>query len=420
MNLVRNLSYYTATAMINNAVPFFLLPVFTHYLSPTDYGLLSAITAYVAFITPFIIFGMPALFSVDFYKLGRTELRRKSGVLLGLPLTFGFFLVAGAWVLRDSLSSLLAIPAVWVPALPLLALLVFIPQWTSVMFQLADKPRYFAAYEIFQAMIQTTTALILIVPFDMHWEGRLWAMLLCGILANIVGILALRPYIVIHWPYRKDVREALKFGAGLLPHSVLSQLIRLTDRLFVVHFVGLSAGGEFAVGLQIASIMLVLLTTFNQAWTPYLFKMLEHADEQRKRELVKLSYKIALLFVVLFLLINFVSPIIFEHLISKNFQDAQRYVGYISLGYLFMGFYMLFTDYIFYTKNTHLFSIITSGNAVINLLLNYIFVRYFGAIGVTYAFVISCALVTVATWRLSHKVYPMPWLIWRNAHRSVG
>ena len=410
MNLAKNISWYTISALFVSGVPFLLLPVFTQYLSPTDYGQMSTIAAYVALLSPVIMLGMPALFSTDFYRLDQSELRRKSFVLLGLPFGLGVVLFVAFWLLKDYLAVALDTPVAWVPVIPILALLSFIPHWTSVMLRMTDRPKYFAVFQGSQAVLLIATAVIFIVMLDMHWEGRLWSMLVAGLLASIVGLLALRPYLLIATPRQNDVREALKFGAGLLPHSVFGQLIRQSDRLFIVHFIGLAAAGEYAVGWQVASIMLVLLSSFNQAWTPYLFQRLSQADEQGKRSIVKLSYQIALGFVALFLIINLAAPLIFSTMISAKYHDAQRFVPFITLGYLFVGFYLLVTDYIFYTKKTYLFSIMTTANGVINLALNYVCVQQFGAIGVTYAFAASSLLAFVAAWILAHKVYPMPWM----------
>lgn len=409
MKLMRSMSYYTGTAVLNGAVPFLLLPVLTRHMTPSDFGLIAAVAAYIALLSPAIVMGLPTLFSVDFNRLGRPDLRRKSAAWLGLVLTFGISFIAAAWLFRERLAIPLAMPAAWVPVVPVLALFSFIPQWASVMFRVADRPKSFAAYETVQAMLQLATAFIFVVPLGMQWEGRIWSMLLCGIVANIAGILCLRPYLTLAIPRQVDLQEAVKFGFGLLPHSIFSHLIRLTDRLFVIHFIGLAAAGQFAVGWQVASIMLVLLSTFNQAWTPYLFKALEGADKQDRRDLVILSYKIALCFVALFALINALSPLIFKIFISKEFHEAQRFVPFITVAYLFMGFYMLFTDYIFYSKKTHLLSILTTANALINLILSYVCIQRFGAIGVTYSFAASSAFVALAAWLLAQKVHPMPW-----------
>lgn len=410
MNLTRNLSWYTGTALLNSAVPFMLLPVFTHYLEPSDYGLMSAIIAYVAILSPFIVLGLPTLFSTDFHRLERSELTRKSTVWLVFPLAIGGILTIAAWALSENLAELLAMPSAWVSVIPFLALLGFIPQWAGVVFQMENRARHFAVFQIAQAFLLMGTGITFVVLLNMHWEGRLWSMLIVGVLASIVGFLALRPYLSFSTPRRVDVNEAVKFGLGLLPHSVFSQIIRQSDRLFILHFVGLAAAGEYAVGWQVASIMLVLLSTFNQAWTPYLFENLAKADELRKKDIVILSYRIALVFIALFLLINLTAPLIFSILISPQYHDAQRFVPWITLGYLFLSFYTLVTDYIFYTKKTYLFSVLTTFNSIINLALNYVCVKSFGSIGVAYAFAMSSAIVMIAAWLLAHKVYPMPWL----------
>lgn len=414
MNLARNLSWYTLTALLTSGIPFFLLPVFTHYLTPSDYGVMTTILAYVALISPIIILGMPALFSTDYNSLDRTELLRKSIVWLGLPFFFGLAIIFLFWSFREFWAIPLSTPVYWVPVIPLLALLGFIPQWTEVMLRMADRPRLFAIYQLVQAILLLGSALIFVVMLNMHWEGRLWSMLIVGLLATISGLVILRPYLSIRMPHKCDVLEAIKFGTGLLPHSVFSQIVRQSDRLFILYFIGLSATGEFAVGWQVASIMLILLSTFNQAWTPYLFQRLAKSDGDVNRDIVKLSYLMALGFCALFLVINLVSPLIFTIMIDDKFHDAQRYVPFITLGYLFMGFYMLVTDYIFYAKKTYLLSILTATNGLINLALNYVCVQRFGAIGVTYAFALSSFMVTAAAWVLAQKVYPMPWFSYRR------
>lgn len=418
MNLARSLSWYTFTALLTSGIPFFLLPVFTHYLTPSDYGLMSTIIAYVTLLSPVIILGVPTLFSTDFHRLESPELRRKSIVWLGLPFFVGLALVVIFFIFRDFLAIRLEIPVNWVAIVPLLAFLGFIPQWTDVMLRMADRPRCFAVYQISQATLLLGSALVFVVVLDMHWEGRLWSMLIVGILASIVGLLALRPYLSVTVPKKIDLSEAVKFGVGLLPHSLFSQLVRQSDRLFILHFIGLAATGEFAVGWQVASIMLILLATFNQAWTPYLFKRLAKPDHKDRLSIVKISYLLAIGFCVLFLALNLISPLIFSVMVSEKFHDAQRYVPFISLGYLFMGFYLLITDYIFYCKKTYILSILTAANGCLNLLLNYICVQKFGAIGVTYAFAASSFMVTVAAWILAYKVYPMPWLYW--VHRKAA
>src|SRR5690554_1415237 len=52
-SLFRNAGIYTTTSILNNAIPFFLLPILTRYLSPADYGIVSMFGVLVSFVAPF-------------------------------------------------------------------------------------------------------------------------------------------------------------------------------------------------------------------------------------------------------------------------------------------------------------------------------------------------------------------------------
>jgi O-antigen/teichoic acid export membrane protein len=412
MNFIKNFSIYAATSLLNNAIPFLLLPVLTRYLSPSDYGQLTVTMAYVAIVSPLILFGVPALVQSDFLVKDAIDLKRKSIVWIGVPVVFGCFLTIIFLYFRSGLSGLLNIPGIWVPAVPILAFLTLIPQWTSVVYRMNEQVKKFAAYEIFQTSLQFSSAVLLIVAFGFSWEGRIWALVVTGVAANIVGLLSLLPYIELRKPNSNDLWDTIKFGAGLLPHSLLNQIIRAADRIIILNFVGVAAAGVYAVGWQVASIMLVICSTYNQAWTPFLFKSLHGGGDEDKRKIVKYSYYSMIFFITLFGVINLISDKIFSILISPEFQSAQSFVPVITLGFLFTGVYLIFTDYLFFAKKTHLLSLTTALNVVLNLSLNYVLVPNFGEMGVAYAFAISSAFLMVITIFLSQRIFRMPWRFW--------
>ena len=48
-------SIYMGSSLLNAAIPFILLPIFTYYLSPTDFGEISMFSVLGGFIMPFIV-----------------------------------------------------------------------------------------------------------------------------------------------------------------------------------------------------------------------------------------------------------------------------------------------------------------------------------------------------------------------------
>ena len=53
-NLFKTASIYTISKFINSAIPFFLLPILTRYLTAEEYGKLSMFNATVSFLIPFV------------------------------------------------------------------------------------------------------------------------------------------------------------------------------------------------------------------------------------------------------------------------------------------------------------------------------------------------------------------------------
>jgi len=104
---------------------------------------------------------------------------------------------------------------------------------------------------------------------------------------------------------------------------------------------------------------------------------------------------------------------IFLVLLAKEYNDSYDFVIYILISVGFNGMYFMVVSYIFFMNETKKLAIITFSSAIIHIILSYTFVDLYGSIGVTYSGVISYFIMFILVWRLSHKVYPMPWLFWR-------
>jgi O-antigen/teichoic acid export membrane protein len=211
-------------------------------------------------------------------------------------------------------------------------------------------------------------------------------------------------------------RQALRFGAGAVPHDLFSQSIRLMDRLIIVAMAGLASAGQYAVAAQVTSVMLVLLAAFNRAWSPYLFARLAQENTPTRIDIVRKSYAVMAGFAVFVVAFNLAVPWVYQGLIAERFHASQAYVPWLSLGYLFSAVYLTYVDYIFYVKKTHVLSLITLFNLVCNLGLNVVLIERHGALGAAYAFAITMALVMGLTFVLSNRLHPMPWFHWWRKH----
>jgi len=77
--LFKNTFIYTGTNVINKAIPFFLLPIMTRYLTPTDYGIVATFGVLLAIMTVFVGLSMNGAINVNFFKLNKEELKEYIG-----------------------------------------------------------------------------------------------------------------------------------------------------------------------------------------------------------------------------------------------------------------------------------------------------------------------------------------------------
>ncbi len=413
MSLARSFSIYTLSSFVAGAVPLLLLPVLTRYLSEADYGIAATMTTLVALFTPPLMWGTHALVSVEYHRRERDRFPIYFSSLLRLPvLAFGLLLgvaLGVAWLGAERLQ----VPAAWIFTAPVFALLSALPQLQRAILRMRNEAVAFATLEVATAVASVALTLLFIVTLGLHWEGRLYALAVCSALMSAVAVawLVRHGYLVAGFD-RQALREAFKFGAGIVPHDLFNQAIRLADRLIIVVMAGLASAGQYAVAAQVTSVMLIALSAFNRAWSPYLFSRLPGATDATRIEVVRKSYLVMAAFVVFFVLFNAAVPLLYQWLIDPKFHPSQEFVPWLSLGYLFTAVYLTYVDYIFYEKKTHILSMITFVNMSTNLLLNYLLIGAFGALGAAVAFACTMFLVMVLAFVISRRLHPMPWFYW--------
>jgi O-antigen/teichoic acid export membrane protein len=101
--------------------------------------------------------------------------------------------------------------------------------------------------------------------------------------------------------------------------------------------------------------------------------------------------------------------------LGASFHGAYTFVFWIALGYAFNGMYLIIVNYIYYIKKTYLLSKVTVLMGVFHALLSLTLIQFFGVMGAAYATAISFFVTFILVWRLSSKVYVMPWRYWRSA-----
>ena len=413
--LFKSAGIYTATSVINKAIPFFLLPILTRYLSPADYGIVSMFGVLISFVIPFIGLSINGAIARVYYEPDTIDIREyitNCLLILGvstLLVSLIFFVFSGA--IADASS----VPAQVLWMVIAISIAQFITRIVLTLWQVQVKPVQYGIYQISQTMLNMVLSIILVVFIGLTWRGRIYAQLVSFGIFAVVGLFILFKNNWLKFNYRSDyIKHALSFGVPLIPHALGGVIMTMTDRLFITNMVGIETTGVYTVGYQIGTIINLLAVSFNQAYVPWLYARLKENVYATKRKIVKLTYTYFVIIVLLAVLLSIIAPPFLNFFVGKEFSQSSIYVTWIALGYAFHGMYFMVTNYIFYAQKTSYLAGVTFGAALLNIVLNYVFISKYGAIGAAQATTIIYFVQFVLTWILASKVYEMPWNILKD------
>lgn len=406
--LFKNAFVYANSNVIKSGIPFLLLPILTRYLTPADYGIIATFQIILPILIIVVGLNTYAAVSVNFFKIDEQELKTYIGntvfiTLISFVLTLGLISL-----LTKPLSHLLKFPESWLIIGVVAAFSESISLLTLTLWQVKQKPIPYSIFQIAQILINVSLSLFFVVVLGWKWQGRLAGMIITSIISALAAIFII--FKQIRFSFNKSyIKDALFFGIPLIPHTLAGWVMASIDRVFINSMVGVSTTGIYTVGYQVGMIIGLIATSFNQAWSPFLYEKLEENNYSAKVKIVKFTYLYSITIISLALVLSFIASSFLKFFVGEDFHSADKYVLWIALGYAANGMYFMVANYIFYVKKTYILACVTFSSALISITLNYFLIKANGAIGAAQSTTITFFSVFILTWILSAKSYPMPW-----------
>lgn len=419
-NLLRISGTYGFFSLLNSALPFFLMPVLTRFLSPSDYGYVSLFNILLSLFTAVVGCNIPGAYSRAYFASDRFDVNEYWVTAFKLILTIGVIVTFVVIMTRNVLQYLFKFPASWLWLIPITAAAVSINALVLAHLQVRTMARQYGIFINLRTLVQALLSVLLVTMIHLNWRGQIIAVSLAHVLFACIGGCSILYQLKQRHTVDKIsdlrfnmryVQHALIFGIPLIPHALSGILNSTINRIFISQMIGVAEAGIFTVGYQIGSIILLLANAFNQAYTPWLFAQLNTASSLAKHKIVKLIYIYFGVILLIALFLSILMPRFALLFLGKNFYGAYSYVVWIATGFAFTGMYYMVVNFIFYAEKTYCLTIITTAVTLINILLNYVLIKINGSIGAAQATTLTSVIYFFVVWYISFKVYPMPWLL---------
>ena len=416
MNLKQQILSYSGVNIINASVPFLLLPLLTSYLSPEDYGVLSMVQLLMLLSFPFVMMNSQGLLTMEYTNLSKEKYKALVSSALLIPL-FGFVFLECIFVLfKNSIVEYFQLPIYLLYLVPVFLFFQAIPTFVPIIFQAKKDPFNFGKFKISLTIVNVLLSLLFVVILNYGWEGRLFGIIVSFFIFSIVGFFVLLRIDAIDLIFDiTSLKKILNFGIPLLPHAIAGVLLASSSKFFLANMINNEAVGIYTVAFQVASSVIIIMVSINQAWAPNLYEVLNSKpSEIIKLGIVKQTYKVMLFMLVITLVFFLSTPYIYKLFIDESYHSGIIISRVISFGFLMNGLYFLVTNYILFSKKTRVLSVITSVISILGAFINYYCILEHGIIGAAYALIIIFGLLFGVVFYYANKLYKMPWLYMFN------
>lgn len=409
MKFKKNFLIYFFSNILTSSIPFLLLPILTTILSNYDYGLMIIALSVISILNPISYLGIPALFEIDFFK-SKEKTIDNAGRWFMIPLFYFFIIFILFFIFKNLISEILNFPNEKILLIPLIVFFGFLPHFTLTYLRINDLAIRFFIYEFIINLFQVILTLIFLFETNLSWESRLIAILLTSIFFNFISIFIFRNVFKLRLPKISDFRYVLSFSITVVSSTVFNQLIRQSDKFFILFFLNLYSVGIYAVGWQISNIMLIVISSVSLAWSPFLFKNLSTYQDSSKSVISKYIIIVIFILILAYIGINIFAYFFYKYFIPEKFSESLEYVPYLVAGYFFLGLNILFNDILYFYKKLKIILIISFFNLTIGFIFNYFFIKKYELIGASFAFLLTNFIIFLLTFCISQKFYPINWL----------
>lgn len=419
MKFLKSLSTYALVGFVGAGINFFLMPYLSHFLSPEDYGILSVFNSYVTLFVPIVGLVAAGLITVEYYQIkDKHEFASLFSSIQIVPLIPLAAILLVFLLFQGKLVHWLDIGAsspLWLYSIPVLAFLtVYIDCFLSFLI-IEKKPTLYAVFNLTKLFLEIGLTILFVTRFHWGWQGRMLSWLITITIFTIISFIYFGK--INLWTSRikkKYIVAGIAYGSPLILHTIGKFVINQSDRLFIAKMISPAEAGIYSAGYQIGSVLLIIITAIHGVITPFIFERLSDLNEQKKIEIVRMSYLFVGIMLVCLLGITVCTPFYFKYFMAESYSGGTAYVFWVALGYFFWGIYIIFSGYVFYLKKTGLLAVFAIVNVITNIVFNYLFINMFGPLGAAYATCLSFIIVAACVAVVANKYYPLPWLRFRE------
>ena len=384
---VRASMWFVICGVLQKGISFLTTPIFSRLLTTSEYGIVSVFTTWHNIVIIFASLNLASgvyLRGLIKYEDDQEEFTAslQSLYLANFTIVFIIYIIfSGFW------NNIFELPTSYMCMMFADILVQVSFHFWSARQRVQFKYRLLIAFTLANAILRPTLGVIAITLLDDKVFARISTMVLADVL--IFGCFFLGMFIkkgkkisFKYWKY------ALMYNLPLVPHYLSQLVLNQSDRLMIKHLVGASSAGIYSLAYSSAAILTIVNQSITNSYNPWMYQKIR---DKQYTNIGKVSYSTLGIVGFLNLFLIICAPEIIKIMAPPSYYEAIWVIPPVAMSTFFMFLYGLFANFEFYYEKTQYMMVASVSGAVLNVVLNYIFINKYGFLAAGYT-TLACYL----------------------------
>jgi O-antigen/teichoic acid export membrane protein len=398
---------YTAASIVSKLIAVVLLPLYTRYLTPADYGAAEVMFAAIVSVSIVVRLGLIEALLRFYYKDGEDPAQVVASSFAAL-----FWVATAAALILLPFAKPIS-EALLDESAPGLARIAIGGLWVSTMFEylltlfrLEERARAFFVTTLLSVISAIGLTVVLVVGAGEGARGLLLGSYVSGAVF-VLGLIWVHRRRLSLWFDRHLLRRLMRFGLPTMPAELSLYLLNFVDRIIIVRTAGLAEAGLYSLAVKFAQGVNVLVRGFQLAWPPLAYSIRDDDEARRAYAVVVTLFVAGCTFVVAGMWL--LSRWIVRALAAPEFFGSYKAIGLIATAVTLYALYMVLVVILGRTGRTEFNFPAAAAALVTNIALNLILVPSFGIVGAGLALVASYLVVLALMYGFTQRLFPVPY-----------
>lgn len=392
--LLKNVGLLTISNFGSKILSFILIPIYTSILTTTEYGIYDIYATTISILIPILTLNIYE--AVMRYCIDK-ENKKENIFLVGLKYNIISTINIIVLIFINYYFKIFSIVNLYWYYFILLFISESIYNLFTQFCRGIDKIKIIAIAGIINSIAIVSLNILFLCVFKIGLDGYFLSYIISYLLTCIYIAFSIKI-----WKYvclsndKKYEKDMIKYSFPLIFDTISWWIINISDRYIVTFFCGIAQNGIYSIAYKIPSILNIMQSIFNQAWT---LSAVKEYDENNCNfySNIYLIYNFGMVMICSILLLF--NKIIAEILFANEFYEAWRYAPFLMISVVFGALSGLLGGIFNASKNSKILAKTTVIGSIVNIILNIILIKSIGVIGAA----ISTCIAYIIVWLLRFK-----------------